>query len=103
LTTHYLEEAEQLSDRVAVLREGRLVASGRPAELMGRSGEAEIRYLRNGDEVVIRTAEPTRALHELTAEAVREGVELEGLEVRRPTLEDVYLSLTERDDESLPA
>jgi hypothetical protein len=42
-------------------------------------------------------------LHELTEAAVREGVELEGLEVRRPTLEDVYLSLTESEDESLPA
>ncbi len=103
LTTHYLEEAEQLSDRVAVLREGRIVAAGRPAELMGRSREAEIRYLRDGEEVVVRTDEPTRVLHELTEAAVREGVELEGLEVRRPTLEDVYLSLTEREDESLPA
>ena len=103
LTTHYLEEAEQLSDRVAVLREGLIVAQGSPAELMGRTQEAEIRYLRDGEEVVIRTAEPTRVLHELTEQAVREGVELEGLEVRRPTLEDVYLSLTERDDESLPA
>ena len=52
---------------------------------------------------MIRTAEPTRVLHELTEQAVREGVELEGLEVRRATLEDVYLALTERDDESLPA
>jgi ABC-2 type transport system ATP-binding protein len=103
LTTHYLEEAEQLSDRVAVLREGLIVAQGSPAELMGRTQEAEIRYLRDGEEVVIRTAEPTRVLHELTEHAVREGVELEGLEVRRATLEDVYLSLTERDDESLPA
>jgi ABC-2 type transport system ATP-binding protein len=103
LTTHYLEEAEHLSDRVAVLREGRIVAAGRPAELMGRSREAEIRYLRDGEEVVVRTDEPTRVLHELTEAAVREGVELEGLEVRRPTLEDVYLSLTESEDESLPA
>ena len=103
LTTHYLEEAEHLSDRVAVLREGRIVAAGRPAELMGRSREAEIRYLRDGEEVVVRTDEPTRVLHELTEAAVREGVELEGLEVRRPTLEDVYLSLTEREDDSLPA
>ena len=103
LTTHYLEEAEHLSDRVAVLREGRIVAAGRPAELMGRSREAEIRYLRDGEEVVVRTDEPTRVLHELTEAAVREGVELESLEVRRPTLEDVYLSLTEREDESLPA
>jgi len=103
LTNHYLEEAEHLSDRVAVLREGRIVAAGRPAELMGRSREAEIRYLRDGEEVVVRTDEPTRVLHELTEAAVREGVELEGLEVRRPTLEDVYLSLTESEDESLPA
>jgi ABC-2 type transport system ATP-binding protein len=103
LTTHYLEEAEQLSDRVAVLREGRIVAQGRPAELMGRTRGAEIRYLRDGEEVVIQTDEPTRILHELTEQAVREGVELEGLEVRRPTLEDVYLSLTERDDEALPS
>ena len=103
LTTHYLEEAEQLSDRVAVLREGLIVAQGSPAELMGRTEEAEIRYLRDGEEVVIRTAEPTRVLHELTEQAVCEGAELEGLEVRRATLEDVYLALTERDDESLPA
>jgi ABC-2 type transport system ATP-binding protein len=103
LTTHYLEEAQQLADRVAVLRAGRIVAHGRPAELMGRSREVEIRYVRDGDEVVIRTDEPTRILHELTAAAVRDGAELEGLEVRRPTLEDVYLSLTEREDESLPA
>lgn len=103
LTTHYLEEAQELSDRVAVLREGRIVAAGRPAELMGRSREVQIRYMRDGEEVVVRTAEPTRVLHELTAQAVQEGVELDGLEVRRPTLEDVYLSLTESEDESLPA
>ncbi|MBA3717957.1 MAG: ABC transporter ATP-binding protein [Actinobacteria bacterium] len=101
LTTHYLEEAEQLSDRVAVLREGRIVAHGRPADLMGRSRGAEIRYLRDGEEVVVKTDEPTRTLHELTAQALDAGVELEGLEVRRPTLEDVYLSLTEQDDETV--
>ena len=96
LTTHYLEEAERLSDRVAVLREGSIVALGRPDELMGRGRETEIRYRRNGREVVIRTGEPTRALHDLTAEALAAGIELEGLEVRRPTLEEVYLSLTEQ-------
>jgi ABC-2 type transport system ATP-binding protein len=99
LTTHYLEEAEQLSDRVAVLRDGVIVAHGRPAELMGRTREAEIRYRRDGEEIVVRTDEPTRILHELTAQAVRDGIELDGLEVRRPTLEDVYLSLTESEDE----
>jgi ABC-2 type transport system ATP-binding protein len=94
LTTHYLDEAEQLADRVAVLREGRIVREGTPAELTGDTHETEVRYRRNGHDVVIRTTEPTRVLHELTQEALAEGRELEGLSVRRPTLEDVYLSLT---------
>ena len=98
LTTHYLDEAEQLSDRVAVLREGRIVALGPPAELMGRGQSTEIRYRQDGEEVVLRTDEPTRTLHELTSAAIARGVELEELQVRRPTLEDVYLSLTEDDD-----
>jgi ABC-2 type transport system ATP-binding protein len=95
LTTHYLDEAEQLSDRVAVLREGTIVAIGRPAELSGTSPPTEIRYRRDGEEVVVSTHEPTRVLNELTAEALAEGRELEGLSVRRPTLEEVYLALTE--------
>jgi ABC-2 type transport system ATP-binding protein len=95
LTTHYLDEAEQLSDRVAVLREGTIVAIGRPEELSGTAPPTEIRYRRDGQEVVVSTQQPTRVLHELTAEALAEGRELEGLIVRRPTLEEVYLSLTE--------
>jgi ABC-2 type transport system ATP-binding protein len=95
LTTHYLDEAEQLSDRVAVLREGAIVAIGRPEELSGAAPPTEIRYRRDGEEVVVSTQEPTRVLHELTAKALAEGRELEGLVVRRPTLEEVYLSLTE--------
>jgi ABC-2 type transport system ATP-binding protein len=95
LTTHYLDEAQQLSDRVAVLREGRIVTIGAPSVLTGGSVEAEIRYRRNGEQVVQRTSEPTRVLHELTAAALARGEELEGLEVRRPSLEDVYLSLVE--------
>jgi ABC-2 type transport system ATP-binding protein len=95
LTTHYLDEAEQLADRVAVLRDGRIIREGTPAELTGGTQETEVRYRRNGHEVVVRTTEPTRLLHQLTEEALAEGRELEGLTVRRPTLEDVYLLLTE--------
>ncbi|HET7043524.1 MAG TPA: ABC transporter ATP-binding protein [Gaiellaceae bacterium] len=94
LTTHYLDEAEQLADRVAVLREGQIVTVGRPSELTGEVPESEIHYRLDGEEVVLRTTEPTRVLHELTSEAVAEGRELEGLEVRRPTLEEIYLALT---------
>jgi ABC-2 type transport system ATP-binding protein len=99
LTTHYLDEAQQLSDRVAVLRAGQIVIIGTPSALVGRSLEAEIRYRRNGEQVVLRTEEPTRVLHELTTKALAEGRELEGLEVRRPSLEDVYLSLVKEEAE----
>jgi ABC-2 type transport system ATP-binding protein len=95
LTTHYLDEAEQLADRVAVLRDGVIVREGSPAELTGGIVETEIRYRRGTEEVVERTREPTRRLNELTAEALARGEELAELEVRRPTLEDVYLELTE--------
>ncbi len=94
LTTHYLDEAEQLADRVAVLREGTIVREGTPAELTGGVAETEIHYRRDGEAIVERTLDPTRRLHELTSEALERGEELEGLEVRRPTLEDVYLELT---------
>jgi ABC-2 type transport system ATP-binding protein len=94
LTTHYLDEAEQLADRLAVLREGAIIREGTPAELTGGSSETEIRYREDGHEVVIHTSDPTKLLHQLTAEALAAGRELEGLSVRRPTLEDVYLALT---------
>ncbi|MCW2965950.1 MAG: transporter related protein [Actinomycetia bacterium] len=94
LTTHYLDEAEQLADRVAVLRDGVIVREGRPSDLTGGAVETEIHYRRGGEDIVERTNDPTRRLHELTAEALARGEELEGLEVRRPTLEDIYLELT---------
>ncbi|MGZ4315061.1 MAG: ABC transporter ATP-binding protein [Gaiellaceae bacterium] len=99
LTTHYLDEAEQLADRLAVLREGVIIREGTPAELTGGSSETEIRYREDGHEVVIHTSDPTKLLNQLTAEALAAGRELEGLSVRRPTLEDVYLSLTAESQE----
>ena len=98
LTTHYLDEAQTLADRVAILRAGQIVSLGTPAELRSGDAETEIRYRVDGREVLLRTREPTRALHELTAEALRAGREIDGLEVHRPTLEDVYLDLV--DDEA---
>ena len=92
LTTHYLDEAQQLADRVAVIRDGLIVREGTPEELVSLSDTA-IRYREDGELKVINTAEPTRVLHELTAAAVASGRELEELEVRRASLEDVYLEL----------
>ena len=99
LTTHYLDEAEQLADRVAVLRRGEIVAVGPPADLIGAAPATEIRYRDNGREVVVETDSPTRVLNELTAKALAENRELEGLVVRRPSLEEVYLTLTEEEAE----
>ena len=71
LTTHYLDEAEQLADRVAVLREGVIVREGAPAELTGGAVETEIRYRLDGEEVVERTTDATTRLHELTTRRSR--------------------------------
>jgi ABC-2 type transport system ATP-binding protein len=98
LTTHYLDEAQELADRVAVMRAGRIVRIGTPSELRGDSLETEIRYRMDGEQVVLQTREPTRILHELTAQALAAGREIDGLEVRRPTLEDVYLTLVADDE-----
>ena len=84
---------------MAVLAQGQIVASGAPAELTGSIPDTEIRYRENGREVVLETGEPTRVLNELTGRALAEGRELEGLVVRRPSLEEVYLSLTEESQE----
>jgi ABC-2 type transport system ATP-binding protein len=97
LTTHYMEEAQRLADRVAILRAGEIVGTGSPQELLSGHASVEIRFRRNGNEVVVATEEPTRVLHELTSEALAAGVELEGLEVHRRTLEDVYLDLTRQE------
>ena len=97
LTTHYLDEAQQLADRVAVIREGELIRIGTPSELIAGAPKVEIRYREDGRDVVLSTAEPTRVLAELTGRALAEGRELEGLEVRRASLEDVYLELVDEE------
>jgi len=94
LTTHYLDEAQQLADRLAILRDGRIAATGSPQELLSVNGAVEIRYRRAGETVVLRTDDPTRVLHDLTGAALHDGVPLEELEVHRQSLEDVYLDLT---------
>jgi len=97
LTTHYLDEAQQLADRLAVLRAGEIVTIGTPSELVAGSTTTEIRYRENGELHVVHTEEPTRVVHELTGKALAEGRELRELEVRRATLEDVYLELVQEE------
>jgi ABC-2 type transport system ATP-binding protein len=111
LTTHSMDEAQYLADRVAVIADGVIVAEGPPASLGGRDARAtSVRFglrdgvklpaalarraIRQGDTVVIQTKNPTKTLHDLTTWALQTGVRLEGLDVTRPTLEDVYLELT---------
>ena len=99
LTTHYLDEAQQLCDRLAVMRAGEIVRMGTPDGLRGGEAETEIRYLRDGEQVVVHTREPTRLVHELTSAALASGREVEELEVRRPSLEDVYLEMLREDEQ----
>jgi ABC-2 type transport system ATP-binding protein len=95
LTTHYMDEAQRLADRVTIIAAGEIVARGTPEDLGERaSGETTIRYRADGREVVLRTQTPVQTLHELTEKALAQGEALEGLEVTRPSLEDVYLELT---------
>jgi ABC-2 type transport system ATP-binding protein len=97
LTTHYMDEAQRLADRVTIIAGGRIVAAGTPEDLGDREKAAStIRYRgADGEEVSIETLDPVRELNRLTGEALANGEELEGLEVTRPSLEDVYLDLTE--------
>jgi ABC-2 type transport system ATP-binding protein len=94
LTTHYLDEAQELSDRVAIVKDGRIVAEGPPRELIGSSARYRVTYEQNGRRVEHETDDPTRLLHQLTTEALERGERLDNLNVTRPSLEDVYLELT---------
>jgi ABC-2 type transport system ATP-binding protein len=95
LTTHYMDEAQVLADRVAVIADGKIIASGPPSTLGDRS-RARIRFREAGSTSVteIYSENLTADLHRITGEALERGVDLEGLEVTRPSLEDVYLELT---------
>ena len=116
LTTHYMDEAQQLADRVAIIVEGRIVAEGPPGSLAGaRETKTRISFTtsdagpptlspgiaelarRDGRAVSIETEEPVRVLHGLTGWALANDVEIQGLSVAQPTLEDVYLELTKTD------
>ena len=113
LTTHYMDEAQQLADRVTIIAAGRMVAGGTPEDLGDReNGPATVSFrlpagvatgelpvgdatpTNGGRTVSLDTTTPVATLNELTGWALQRGVDLEGLEVTRPSLEDVYLSLT---------
>jgi ABC-2 type transport system ATP-binding protein len=96
LTTHYLDEAEQLADRLAVISAGRIVALDTPARLGGRAeARATVGWLEGDEHRTVLTAEPTRTVQDLSA---RFDGEVPGLSVARPTLEDVYLRLIGESD-----
>jgi ABC-2 type transport system ATP-binding protein len=94
LTTHYLEEAQELADRVAIVKDGRIVAEGPPDSLDPASSRYRVSYISQGRRVEHQTDDPTELLYRLTSDAMARGERLEGLEVTRPTLEDIYLELT---------
>jgi ABC-2 type transport system ATP-binding protein len=109
LTTHYMDEAQRLADRVAIIVDGRIVAEG-PPDRLGHATASEIRFRLpagvhapdlpvdgvelDGRFATLRTSEPERALNQLTGWALARGAELAGLEVGAPSLEDVYLEIT---------
>jgi ABC-2 type transport system ATP-binding protein len=94
LTTHYLDEAQALADRVAIIKDGRILAEGAPHELGAGAARHRVRW-RSGDDWHEQvTDDPTTLLHRLTSEALARGERLEDLSVTRPSLEEVYLELT---------
>jgi ABC-2 type transport system ATP-binding protein len=98
LTTHYLDEAQELADRVAIVKDGLIIASGPPGELTPGSAAYRVSYYEGGRRVELETDDPTELLHRITGEALERGERLENLTVSRPTLEDVYLELTAEEE-----
>ena len=94
LTTHYLDEAQALADRVAIVKDGRILAEGPPGELIAGAARYRVTYRQAGNKFEVETDDPTQLLYRLTGEALDRGERLEGLTVARPSLEDVYLELT---------
>jgi len=95
LTTHYLEEAQALADRVAIIKDGRILAEGAPGELGSGSSRYRVAWREADGELAERVVEdPTALVHELTGRALERGEPLHDLSVTRPSLEDVYLELT---------
>lgn len=86
LTTHYLDEAQALADRVAIVKDGLVVAEGPPSELSAQPRTYRVSYQQNGTRVELETDDPTELLHRVTGEALARGQRLEGLSVSRPTL-----------------
>ena len=91
--------AQALADRVAIVKDGVIVAEGAPSDLSARGSSYRVAWLQDGRRREVETDDPTSLLHQLTGEALDRGERLEGLSVTRPSLEDVYLDLT-ADEES---
>jgi ABC-2 type transport system ATP-binding protein len=96
LTTHYLDEAQALADRVAIIKDGAILAEGAPGELGAASRRYRVTWTdADGELHVHETEDPTPLLHEITGDALARGARVEGLSVTQPSLEDVYLELTQ--------
>ncbi len=94
LTTHYLDEAQALADRVAIIKDGRILAEGAPGELGVGAARYRVSWVEDGEIVEHETEDATALLHEATGAALARGTRLEQLTVSRPSLEEVYLELT---------
>jgi ABC-2 type transport system ATP-binding protein len=100
LTTHYLDEAQALCDRVAIIKDGRILAEGPPGELGAASTRYRVIWRDESGELQAREVEdPTALLHQLTSAALARGSALQDLSVTRPSLEDIYLELTAEESE----